>query len=910
MIRILAFVLLLASLAGAALTENNWDGSASSDWNTADNWSQSRVPLSSDSVTFTAGAVACSLSAASVCSTLQIAAGYTGTFKQPAGYKLTVGGPVSLAGQGTLSLNDSVLVAQDGQFYISNVWGTVTISACNLKLMGTGNFQIVEASSLVKTLNCGYSGKTTTWTGSAATSGVINVITLNSGTLTVNGQMRLHPTTTSTPLDGTGTINGNSTLSCLYNGTGSGTLTGPPSTITWGGTASLWLGKINTGTPVTFNLAAAVSVGGSFYCYPTVGGGTGAFTFNTQNYAVSATSDITFGNHNIGNTSTFNFGSSIITAGTVNALALTQSGTENVNLQTSQWTVGGNVTIRAGYVLDPGTSLLTVNGTSTITSNGKSLYDVVLNNAASTFTLGDSIVCNTLTLTAGTFTSAAKKVRTTDDQLYDGAGNLTLSGGNVVTGDGDFHIGSTIGTFTGGSTLTLQGTGSLDIDEVILSSPFTTITTGNTGKITTVTGAASILANTQFVFGAGTTTINSNYHLRVTTQTQPLSINGSATINGSGWLGLGLTPTTAVTCTIPQLIMTGTTGLRIIDTLSTSKFTVNQSGLIRIGGNLQIRNHRGTATDTMFYNTGDFSIKCDTMQNGGAVASSVTQIHYGGSACTLNAFDGNTYNSGVKKIFADSSTWAISGNYTAGTSATFNAGTSQMRWLNSGTLTGNGRTFYDVTISGGTLTLADSLKCRNVTTSGSGALTATSRVIVPTGNVKLQGTGAQALPTWLMLSADPCTLDLSTSGTVTSAACSVDLSGGTAILYGGTGKKRTFGRMVFYGKTYTWSAGDSTAITGGNPANDWSGTVENVTIFRSTVTGSRAYFSAPAGASATYMDVRDNYNYGSEIDVTSVTNIDSGNNFGWRFAATVLRALSGGWRGGWQGYFKGKRYEY
>jgi hypothetical protein len=111
------------------------------------------------------------------------------------------------------------------------------------------------------------------------------------------------------------------------------------------------------------------------------------FDFNGQNFTCTGT--LVTGCNSATGVNTTNFGSGTFSIGALGATY--NSGTINDNFQTCQLNVAGNVTFGSNHTVNPGTSRITITNTSTITSNGKSIYNFVINAAARTITLANAL---------------------------------------------------------------------------------------------------------------------------------------------------------------------------------------------------------------------------------------------------------------------------------------------------------------------------------------------------------------------------------------------------------------------------------------------------------------------------------------------------------------------------------------
>jgi hypothetical protein len=499
--KILLLILLICFSAFGTMTVNTWDGSDGSDWSTAANWSANTVPVSSDSVVFNAGAVACSLSEASVCSVLVATSGYTGHFKIPATQKLTIGGKFIYDGGAALTINDSIIKTGDGDFHVGSGVSSLTFNG-TLKYMGTGNIDLDEVGRPMFIL-CGYPNKTATWTGDITIQGISKTLAVMGGTLTLS-QTFLAASTIATPLIVTAgsTINGTGQL---IVGAGATNLKYILPKLIMTGSTSLWLRNgYALGFIDTFSLSDSI-VAPSFLLSSE--GTNNNTTLITNNNHVTVAGDFSFGCSNAaGVKCNVTTGSSVIRVGTFGASGAStyNFGTKNLNMGSGLYYCAGSWTGGTALVITAGTSLLTFTGSATLTTNGKTYYDI--SSTSGVLTLADRLDCNSISVSStGGFTSNGKIIKTADDQTYSGSGSLRINANDTC--GGDIHIGSAHSS--GGAnndSLVLTNTGFLDFDLDISAVPFSKIICAATDKTTTITNGAT---NTmQLVPGAGILQIN------------------------------------------------------------------------------------------------------------------------------------------------------------------------------------------------------------------------------------------------------------------------------------------------------------------------------------------------------------------------------------------------------------------
>jgi hypothetical protein len=155
-------------------------------------------------------------------------------------------------------------------------------------------------------------------------------------------------------------------------------------------------------------------------------------------------------------------------------LTVTASQVINLGASSSTLSVFGNLSLPSGgsFNANPNTWTITFASTTTgktITTNGKTIPNVVFNGVGGGWTLGDALNTSTrsITLTNGTFdTSSSGNYSVTSAAINLGAGTKTLNlNASTVTlsGDGGFNFSTNSANFTfnaGTSTITVTGTGS------------------------------------------------------------------------------------------------------------------------------------------------------------------------------------------------------------------------------------------------------------------------------------------------------------------------------------------------------------------------------------------------------------------------------------------------------------------
>ena len=410
-----------------------WNSSGSTDMNDGANYTGSGALLVTDDLVFDNTSVINTTATGNLAvKSITVSSNYTGTFND-GGYVLSTSGAIAIDSGGAVTCTGTLTITGDSNFSF-NCSGTATTSDCSIDLQGSSTFSNAKTSNQFKSLTCSASGKTTVYSISAVT--YLLSITFGGGTFTLNTALRLNPTVDYTFNPGSTTISG--TGSIIFTTSGAITLTINATTVTLDGSVQILSGT--SGSSIV-NLAGDLFASCSIYIFKNA---IGAFTFNTNGYSLSTLSDLNIGNNNATGTFTFNAGSSDIACYSFTG---TEFNTINniVNLNTSSWTVKSNFIIGSNCTWNPGTaSMSTTTNNVTITSNGKSLHDLTINNSGKTVDLNDALnLTGDLTVSAGTFDSDAF--------------NVTIAGDVAINGTSTFEVLGSACTF-GGDYTTATGT--------------------------------------------------------------------------------------------------------------------------------------------------------------------------------------------------------------------------------------------------------------------------------------------------------------------------------------------------------------------------------------------------------------------------------------------------------------------
>ncbi len=866
-----------------------WRGINTS-WNTASNWSTTdggsgdgRVPTSEDAVYFTSNGngSGCTLDVNAVCNTFTAtASSWTGNFSM-GGYTLTQAGAFNIASAGTWTLNSTITQTGDANFTIASTIGAFT-GGGSLVLQGTGTLTINKniAASTLLNITCGASGKTTTYTSNIDAAIMNGLLTVGAGTLALNYYFYMRADSANLFAQ-TGTITSASGKGFIIQ-YGTATAWNLPA-LTLGGNSYLYIANISNGTSWTITQTGNIVVGGSFSLLSALANSPIIFhTGANPYYNITTGTYFSFtGNANCNLTANLN--SSTITCGTY-FTATTSNNT--INMGSSQISCGGSFTLAASDTIDAGTSLLTFTAAGTLTSAGKTLYDI--NAATGILTISGALACHTLSAVGVTgsisVTGYTITVASTVNFTATGAYTIGADASIIQTGDANFTIASTINTFAGGGSLDIRGTGILTISRNISSSPLLNVTCAYSGKTTTYTGLSNNSLSGTLTINGGTFINTANYAMRCDNSTPLVLVAGyTLTNNGNIYIGNG----SATSVTLPAIVCGGSGTFRL-NKYNTGAVAWNLGGTFNLGTNA-LHIYTNSATNSATFNSNDYAITCATIQTGSDQASTTTTINYGASAITVGGHY-NTYNSGTQNVNYGSSQWLCSGNFAMGSNWTVNAGTSLITFTNNATLTSAGKTLYDIKIDtpAKILTNSGALSCNNLSITQGGFIQGTA-TITCSGNFYYPGASNGTLDSTFTMTGLNKVFSITSAGAVTTTLCVLILQNNTTITSG----NRTISRMILTaGKTYTFATTNVLTITNFT-AGDWSGTAGNLITWQSSSSGTASTIIAPANVLVNYCAVKDINNTGTLINANRVSNYDNTNNAGWKFPSRIFNSKYG-----------------
>ena len=594
-----ASIAVSCALSAANAQDNLWTGTASTDWNTAGNWSLGNVPTGQNAIVDTAPANIATISADISATPNDIVVRGGGRLDHTAGTAGTGGGSWMFVGQndtagtynlantgsvaggitgfaqgtgslnatgnllvgafgdnrtGTVRVNTSGTLAVSGELFVGDSLGSVGDVSLETGVLTVNNKILVGNNRGVGTLTM--SGGTLTKTGGDETfvgrDNGTGTLAQSGGTVTLNHNLYVGQ---GSGANGTYTIGGNAVLNIgrdfvVGRESGTGTLTMTGGTITKTGDEKFLVGH-NNGVGVVAQSGGTISVNNELYIGNENAGASGTYTLSGAG-ALSVANEVVVGRE--GGTGTLNVdGGTITTTGNGNMYIGRRDGTGTLN-QTA-----GVISVIKEFGV--GTRDGDKIGTGTYNLSGGSLA------ATNTIFIGKELgASGTMTMTGGTM-STSDKLQIGHNQA---TGVLTQSGGIVNVQNevsiGNENSGSSVGTYT------LSGSAELNVgNEVLVGRDNATGTfnldggTVTTKKIEGGTGNATVNFNggilkareSQAAFitnldvanvQAGGITIDSNgFDLGIS---QTLSGTGGLTKAGAGRLTLSASNAYAGTTTV------------------------------------------------------------------------------------------------------------------------------------------------------------------------------------------------------------------------------------------------------------------------------------------------------------------------------------------------------------------------
>ncbi|MEI6754167.1 MAG: hypothetical protein WCK78_13495, partial [Paludibacter sp.] len=889
-----------AASTGILSNLKNWTGSTNTDWNVATNWSDGRIPTSTDNVIIPNVTNKPTIGAAASCKNITINASssvsITGT------NTLTIAG--NWTNNGTFTANNSTVLFTGATQTIS---GTNTFN--NLTAGGTG----LKTFSTTPTVNGILSMEGTGTVSAAPTYGTAATLQYNTTTARSAGSEWISPFTATggVIIAGTGavslnssevinaplTINSGSTLNTTSannyaltfgrNFTNSGTFTANASAITITGTTAQSIAGFSTTGAVTSTktggtatLSGNVSAGSL-----TINGAGGTLNLGTS-LSHTITGDILI------TTGILDAGSSIITTSgnwTNNTWSSFTPGSSTVYMTGTAKAIGGiapttfnNLTISSGST--------TLNGNGNIAGNLTINSSATLTNS-STYTLS---VTGTTTI-SGTYTDGSTGAKSftgditinsagvwneTNSAAYNIAGSLTNNGTSFTANTGN-HTFSGSSNFFSGSTIS-------SIPYLTLSGSYTNNGTLTVG--TTFGGTGNLINNGTLNIGGTAWTVN----ITASAIGNTINYTGSSaqTIRGITYYNLGLSG--VGTKTFPSAISinnnislaSGTTvdlGSNLVHTAnvlnlngvaqSSSSFggtgslasTINPTYFVANTGVLSTANNWTGATSTDWNTATNWSKGTVPTASDAAFVPNVTNkpiINSSAVCSSLTVFTG----SGV--TINGSNTLTVSGNIVNAGTVTSNSGTISLTgtFTNTGTFNSNTGT---VNYNGAAQTVAG-VNYYHLALSGSGAKTLQSGTTTIGGNLTLSGTVSTTTVAVLSISGN---LSIGDGTTLNAAGYNLTVTGTTTVGGGTSGilnitgiNTKTFNGDVILSSGSTWNESAASDVSFGGSLNNNASTF-TISTGNHTFSGSSNLFSGSSITSIPYLTLSGSYSNNGTLTV-------------------------------------------
>ena len=570
----------------------------------------------------------------------------------------TVGGLFSSSSASTLNIGAKNIITNTNA--TSTFASLITGTTGSLTQQGPGNLILTNPGNT-------YAGGTFISAGTLSLSGSGALV--STGTVTLSGTATFDITNSTNPSTAIGPLSGTSTntvaigtnalvINTAGTSTYGGTITGTTGSLTVQGAGVLVLTGFNDtftgGTTLSAGTLSLVDAGAlpATGTITLIGTGTldvsGIVTASTtigEISSLSTSSTLNIGTKElISNTnSTSTFASAI--TGTTGSLV--QQGTGNLILTNAGNTYTGGTVISAGTlsVADSGalapTGAVTLSGTGTFDITNSTNPTTTIGNLSGNSTNTVAIGANALiTNTAGISTYAGSITGTTGSLTVEGSGVLVLSGANNTYTGGTTISAGTLSLSGAGElpltgTITLSGTGTLDISEITAASTTIGALSSSSSSSFLNLGAKNLISNTD-----GTSTFASAI----------TGIDGSLTQQGTGNLIL-TNPNN--TYTGPTTITNGT--LSLVDAgvlVSTSSVMLSGIGIFDITQSTNLSTAigplSGATTNTVAIGTQDLIINTAHVTTyAGAITGTTGNLTVQGTGVLVLTGSSSTYTGGT-----------------------------------------------------------------------------------------------------------------------------------------------------------------------------------------------------------------------------------------------------------------------
>lgn len=501
------FVIGNSNAVVAPFTSYTWNGSTSSDWATAANWTPNGVPGAVDNVTINAQTpdipnnlvITSNRSVTDFSLDNSDASGQPGTFTLNAGVSLTVAGNVTYGGSATATLDptSTVLISNASSQPVPPLtYGNLNASG------GARVFTSGATTGIAGTLTPGSSntltGSTINFSGSGAQT--INALSYNNLTIS-NGRSGAAITLASGTIDVAGTFD----ISTLSSYTA--TVTG--NTFNFSGAAGQTIPAFfynnlsSSNANRTLASSGTIDVAGSFTP------GTGTYTITGSTFRYSAAS------------------------GSITLPSFT-SGVASRQYNNLILAGGANYTQAASYNLGV---------VGDLTFSGTGSYTVCANTSANTLTVDGNLIHSGSGNVVGTSSSGAATVSITGNVTVNGGGILRIANGTAAAGSATFTV--TGNTTVSSGTLNMLGSASVaSVTSAYTTNNFTLSGTGTVQMELSSTTASSALnvndltitstATPAIDLGAGTNNGTTTTNGNVITILGNFNKSGTGTLSFSG----------------------------------------------------------------------------------------------------------------------------------------------------------------------------------------------------------------------------------------------------------------------------------------------------------------------------------------------------------------------------------------
>ncbi len=748
-----------------------YTSAATGNWNAPATWGSATAPGATDTVTITSGKTV-TISAAATINKVTINSGGTVTLNRSLTVNKIIINNGSLTGARALILSGSGIVISGNGSYASH---TSTIQFNNSVQTIDVGVVIQKATGNIRLNNTNFPGMRVTNNGQVILTGG-NTLTTQSNVLASTFTMGANSvlTVSAIPLNNNSATLNASANGCTvnYNGAGNYNIKIPSGNqyydlgITGSGTitntAALIMHSLNVVSGATYAVGGfAQTLSGNWTNNGTISGNTNTVTFNgaSAQTITDASGTAAFAALTMSGTNTLSFASNVSTTG----IFTISSGTVDVSASNHSLTVkgnftnnGGTFTARNGTVTMNGAAAQTIGGTSSTT-----FYNLTL--SGTTVTLGNNeTIKNTLLVSSGTLDASAS--------------NYSLNVGQNFTNNSTFNARSATVTFTGNTTTPLNINGSISTSfynltintanatDIVLQGIATTVSNNFTISKGTfnsqnfqltgnATGLMSMAANTSLLLGLITSGTNISFPTGYTAA--HIALNASSTVtyqaNTSAQI-IAVVPTygnVVVTNGATAVIKTpGGTPLKIGGDLTISKGTASLT-LSETNNNINLTGNY-TSNGILSFTTGSFNIGGDFTNNGTFTAGIGSVTFNGAAPQTLGGTSTTTFNlltinnsgnstitlgqnaivsstltitKGTLDVSASNYSITEAGNFTNNSAFNSRSGTVTLNGAAAQSIGGTSATsFYNLTLSGTTITLNHDESVQSVLTINSGAL--------------------------------------------------------------------------------------------------------------------------------------------------------------------------------------------